>query len=102
VKSYNRKILLYSKNKTTLSFALNYMGKQGYQVDGADDYILALKKIHQTDIALVVFLDETEKKDQDYIENIGKSLKTSLQFLHLNDSIQHLPGHLEHLRGPGE
>lgn len=98
MKPCNLKILLFSKNKTTLSFALNYMGKQGYQVDGADDYIHALKKIHQTGIELVVFLDETEKKDKDYIENIGRSLKATLRFLHFKDSIQHLPGHIDRLR----
>jgi DNA-binding response OmpR family regulator len=91
VNPYESKILLISKNKTALSFALNFMGKQGYQVDGANDYISALKKIHRTGFDLVIFLDEMEEKEKDYIKNIGKTLRSDLSFIYYTDPIQHLP-----------
>jgi CheY-like chemotaxis protein len=99
---YNSKILLISKNRTSLSLALNYMGKQGYQVDGASDYILALKKIHQAGFDLVIFLDEMEEREKDYIKNLGGSMKGTLQFLNFMDSIQHLPGRIERMIREGD
>lgn len=88
---YESKILLISKNKTALSFALNFMGKQGYQVDGANDYIYALKKIRRTGFDLVIFLDEMEEKEKDYIRNLAKTFRSDLSFIYFTDPIQHLP-----------
>lgn len=88
---YDREILLICKNKTNLSFALNYLGKQGYRVDGAVEHISALKKIHQLKYDLVIFLDKIEEKEQDYIRNMSLALSFHLQFLDFTDPIRHLP-----------
>jgi DNA-binding response OmpR family regulator len=89
--SYKREILVICKNKTHLWFVLNYLGKQGFLVDGAEDYISALEKINQGDHDLVIFYDKMEEKEMDYIINISSEMAPQIRFLQFDGPMHQLP-----------
>ncbi len=94
---YDKHILLVNKNKTMLSFALNYLGKQGLLVDGAQDYISALFKMNKLKFDLVVFLENVDQKEQDYIENLYHKKNASPRFLNFEGPIQELKNRIENI-----
>ena len=82
-------------------FVLNYLGKQGFRVDGAEDYISALKKINQRNHDLVIFYDEMEEREIDYIKDICSEMAPHVRFLHFNGPIQHLPDRISRIETEG-
>jgi hypothetical protein len=91
VSLYDREILLICNNKTNLWFALNYLGKQGFKVNGAENYISALEKINQVNPHLVIFYNENEEKEIDYIKNISSAMMRDIRFFHYDGPIYLLP-----------
>ena len=80
-----------------LSFALNYLGKQGFLVDGAHDYVNALFKMNKLQFDLVVFLDNMDKKEQDYIQDLNLQTTSNPQFLNFQGPIQELQNRIENM-----
>ena len=64
---YESEILIIAGSRTLLSFALNFLGKQGYRTDGAINYLDALKKIEKRAFDLVIFWGEMENREKDYV-----------------------------------
>lgn len=94
---YESEILIMAGNRVALSFALNFLGKQGYRVDGAVNYLDALKKIEADDFSLVVFVGEIANTEKDYVENITSELKPDIQFLHFSGPVQQLPDRINQM-----
>jgi hypothetical protein len=94
---YESEILIITGNRTTMSFTLNFLGKQGYRVDGATSYLDALRKIEGTGYDLVIFFGELDNKEKDYVENIATELRIHLRFLHFSGAVQHLPERINRL-----
>jgi hypothetical protein len=94
---YDSEILVITGNRTTMSFTLNFLCKQGYRVDGAIGYLDALKKIEGTGYDLVIFFGELEDKEKDYVENIATELSVGHQFLHFSGPVQQLPERINRL-----
>ncbi|MBR9999934.1 MAG: hypothetical protein KFF73_13235 [Cyclobacteriaceae bacterium] len=94
---YQIEILIICKSSTRLSFTLNFLGKQGYRVNGATGYLDAIKKIEKINFDLVVFFEEMEEKEKDHVENIASFLRHQLQFLHFSEPVQKLPAHINRL-----
>jgi hypothetical protein len=101
VSLYDREILLICRNKTNLWFALNYLGKQGFKVNGAENYISALEKIYKFNPYLVIFYNENEEREIDYIKNISSDMVPEILFFHFDGPIHLLPEHISRIEKKG-
>ena len=91
---YVKEILLIDVNLTNLSFTLNYLGKQGYRVDGATGYLDALQKIKKSQYDLAIVFDGLEEREIDYIEDLAAEIRPGLRLIRFSDPVQKLPARI--------